>query len=149
MLEFGLSLAVAAVAIVLTVAVVSTLLPAAAGIGGVAATFLGLTGALSGYSAWRWVRWVRNRVERMHWSVVASLGAAVTTSELFGMFRLASMPMSTTQQLLGLSELSLLIAATLAAAGAAALSVYRRCETDQMLVTWAEQRCRRITASAL
>jgi len=148
-LDLGFSLAIAAIAVVLTIALVSALLPAAAGVGGVAVTFLGLTGGLSGYSGWRWIRWVRSRVERMPWSVVAALGAAVTTSELFWMLRLAATPMSTTQQLLGLAECSLLIAATMAATGAAALSLYRRSETDQLLVSWAEQRCRRIASNAI
>jgi hypothetical protein len=145
-LHLGFSLTVAAAAVVLTIALVATLLPAAAGIGGVAAIYLGLTGALSGYSAWRWVHWVRSRVERLHWSVVASLGGAVAAGELFAMLQLAATPMGISQQLLGLAECSLLIAATLAATGVAALSVYRRSETDQMLSVWAEQRFSRLAA---
>jgi hypothetical protein len=145
-LHLGFSLAIAAVAVVLTIALVSALLPAAGGVGGVAAIFAGLCGAFSGYSAWRWVHWVRSRVERMHWSVVAALGAAVTSSELFAMLQLSATPMSIGQQLLGLAECSLLIAATLASTGVAALSIYRRCETDQMLSTWAEQRFRRLAS---
>lgn len=148
-LHLGFSLTVAAVAVVLTIALVVTLLPAAAGIGGVAATYLGLAGALSGYSAWRWVHWVRSRAERLHWSAVASLGGAVAAGELFAMMQLAATPMGISQQLLGLAECSLLIAATLATTGVAALSVYRRSETDQMLSAWAEQRFSRLAASAL
>jgi hypothetical protein len=144
-LDLGFSFAIAAVAVVLTIALVATLLPAA-GIGGVAVTALGLTGALSGYSAWRWVRWLRTRVERMHWSVVATLGAAVASSELFAMLRLAAAPMGIGPQLAGLAQFSLLIAATLAATGVSALSIYRRSETDQLLSTWAEQRFRRLAA---
>lgn len=148
MLQLGFSLAVAAVAVVLTIALVTALLPAGAGIGGTAAAFLGLTGALAGFSAWRWVHWVHSRVERLHWSVVASLGAAVAAAELFAMLRLTATPMRISQQLLGLAECSLLIAATLATTGVVALSLHRRSETDQMLTSWAEQRFSRLARAA-
>ena len=149
-LDFGFSLAIAAVAIVLTIALASALLPVGAGLGGVAVTFLGLTGALSGYSAWRWVRWVRSRVERMHWSVTAAFGAAATSSELYAMTRLATdslvgMP----QQLAGLAGFSLLAAITVAVTGVTSLGQYQRAMTDQMLVRWAERRLSRLSAGAL
>lgn len=150
MLDFGFSLAIAAIAVFLTVALVTTLLPVGVGLGGVAVTFLGLTGALSGYSAWRWVRWVRSRVERMHWSVIASLGSAVTAAELYGMTRLATdslvgMP----QQLAGLAGFSLLAAVTVAITGVASLGLYQRAMTDQALTRWAERRLSRLSAGAL
>ncbi|SHN47578.1 hypothetical protein [Cryptosporangium aurantiacum] len=149
-LDLGFSLAIAAVAVVLTVALVSALLPVSAGLGGVAVTFLGLSGALSGYSAWRWVRWVRSRVERMHWSVTAALGAAATASELYAMTKLATdslvhMP----QQLAGLAGFSLLAAITVAITGVVSLGQYQRAMTDQMLTRWAERRLSRLTAGAL
>jgi hypothetical protein len=149
-LDFGFSLAIAAIAVVLTVALVTTLLPVGAGLGGVAVTFLGLSGALSGYSAWRWVRWVRSRVERMHWSVIAALGAAATASELYAMTRLATdslvgMP----QQLAGLAGFSLLAAITVAITGVASLGLYQRAMTDRALTHWAERRLSRLSAGAL
>jgi len=149
-LDFGFSLVIAAIAVVLTVALVSALLPVGAGLGGVAVTFLGLSGALSGYSAWRWVRWVRSRVERMHWSVIATLGGAATASELFAMTRLATdslvgMP----QQLAGLAGFSLLAAITIAITGVTSLGIYQRAMTDRALRTWAERRMSRLAAGAL
>lgn len=150
MLDFGFSLAIAAIAVVLTVALVTTLLPVGAGLGGVAVTFLGLSGALSGYSAWRWVRWVRSRVERMHWSVIAALGGAATASELYAMTRLATdslvgMP----QQLAGLAGFSLLAAITVAVTGVSGLGLYQRAMTDQALSRWAERRLNHLATSSL
>ena len=150
MLDFGFSLAVAAIAVVLTVALVTALLPVGAGLGGVAVTFLGLSGALSGYSAWRWVRWVRSRVERMHWSVIAALGAAATASELYAMTRLATDSLvGTPQQLAGLAGFSLLGAITVAVTGVSSLGLYQRAMTDQALVRWAERRLSHLAAGAL
>jgi hypothetical protein len=148
-LDFGFSLAIAAVAIVLTVALVATLLPVGAGLGGVAVTFLGVSGALSGYSAWRWVRWVRSRVERMHWSVIAALGGAVTASELYAMARLAAAPIEMPQQLAGLAGFSLLAAITVAITGVTSLGIYQRSATDRMLTHWAERRLTRLSAGTL
>ncbi|TQS40327.1 hypothetical protein [Cryptosporangium phraense] len=148
MLELGLSLAVAAIAVVLTVALVTTFLPVGAGLGGVAVTFLGLSGAMSGYSAWRWVRWVRSRVERMHWSVVAALGAGVTASELFAMTRLATDPLvGSYQQLSGLAGFSLLAALTLAITGVTSLGIHHRAMTDRAIDGWAQRRFSRLVAA--
>ncbi|MFI5958142.1 hypothetical protein [Cryptosporangium sp. NPDC051539] len=141
MWELGLSTAVAAVAIVLTLALVTTFLPVGAGLGGVAVTFLGLSGALSGYSAWRWVRWVRSRAERMHWSVTAALGAGVAAAELYAMSRLATDPLvGTLQQLSGLGGFSLLTALTVAVTGVTSLGLYHRSVTDRAIDGWAAQR---------
>jgi hypothetical protein len=147
LLEIGFSTAIAGVAVLLTQAVVATLLPAGAAVGGVAVAFLSLCGALSGYAAWRWIRWMRSRAERMPWSVVAALGAATTASELYGAADLAAAHSGLVERLTALAGFGLFAAATVALTGVASLLSYQRSVTDQQLGRWVAERRRRWLAA--
>jgi hypothetical protein len=139
-LEVGFSFAVAALAVVLTVAIVATLLPAGAVLGGVAVTFLTLSGVLSGYSAWRWVHWMKERAQRLHWSVVAAIGAALTSSELYGAAGIASAHSGFLERLTALAGFGLVTAVTVGVTLVVSLVSYQRSVTDQQLARWAERR---------
>jgi hypothetical protein len=141
-LEVGFSVAIAAVAVVLTLAVVATLLPAGAAVGGVAYAFLTLSGALAGYSGWRWLRWMKARAERMHWSVVAAFGAATTTSELYAAAGIAAAHSGFVERLTALAGFGLIAAATVAITGVASLLSYQRSVTDRQLGNWVAERRR-------
>lgn len=149
MVEMGFSIGVAAAAVLLTTTVVATLLPGVTAAGRVAVTFLSLSGALSGYSAWCWVRWVKERTERLHWSVTAAFGAATTASELYAAAGIAVTHSGFLERLSALAGFGLVAALTVAVTGVVSLIGYQRSVTDQQLVGWAQRRRAWLTSGAL
>jgi hypothetical protein len=148
-LDIGVAVVVGAAAGLLTIAVVALLVPAGATFGPAALTFLPLSAALSGYSAWRWVRWVRSRAERLHWSVFAAVGLAMTFGELYGAAGWVTSSTEFFQRLTGLAAISLFVAVTEAVSGVAALVVYQRSVNDRMLMVAGARRRRWLTAGGL
>ncbi|MFB9321305.1 hypothetical protein [Cryptosporangium minutisporangium] len=141
--EMAFSVTIAALAVLLTLALVSALLPGAAAVGGVATGFLSLAGGFSGYAAWRWVRWMRDRTERLHWSVLAAVGAAATASELYGAAAIAAGHSGFLERLTALAGFGFAAALTVAVTGVASLVTYHRSVTDAQLLQWAARPGRR------
>ncbi|SHN47328.1 hypothetical protein SAMN05443668_12266 [Cryptosporangium aurantiacum] len=137
--ETAFSVTIAALAILLTLATVSALWPGTAAVGGVATLFLTLTGAFAGYASWRWVRWVRDRAERLHWSVIAAVGAATTASELYCAAAITVSHSGFLERLTALAGFGFAAALTVAITGAASLVTYHRSVTDAQLVRFAHR----------
>ena len=139
MAEIAFSMTIAVLAVLLTVAVVSALLPGSAAAGGVALAFLTLTGGFSGYASWRWVRWTRDRANRLHWSVIAAFGAAATASELYGAAAITAGHSGFFERLTAFAGLGFVAALTVAVTGVACLVNYQRCLNDAQVLNHARR----------
>ncbi|GAA0249542.1 hypothetical protein [Cryptosporangium japonicum] len=132
--EFGFAAIVGAIAVLLTLVAVATLLPGAAGAGAVGLVFLAATGGLAGYAARRWVRWMRHRAERLHWSVIAAAGAATTAAELYGAAAIVASHSGFLERITAFGGLGFVAALTVAITGAVTLMSYHRSVTDAQLI---------------
>jgi hypothetical protein len=131
--EIAFSATIGALAVLLTLVVVAASLPGAAAVAGSAIGLLPLTGVLAGYACWRWARWVRDRSDRLHWSVLATAGAAVTVAELYGTAAIVASQSGFLERIAAFGGLGLITAATVAVTGAMTLISYHRSVTDAHL----------------
>ena len=138
MAEMVFSVTIGALAVLLTLALMSTLLPGAAA-GGVALGFVTASGAFSGYASWRWVRWARDRADRLHWSVIASAGAAMASAELYGAAAIVASHSGFLERIAAFGGLGFVTAVTVAVTGAASLISYHRSVTDAQLYRFARR----------
>lgn len=131
--EIAFPVTIGALAVLLTLALTSAVLPGAAA-SGIAFGFLAATGAFAGYASWRWVRWVRDRADRLHWSVITSAGAAVAAAELYGAAAIVASRSGFLERITAFGGLGFVAAVTVAVTGVASLVSYHRSVTDSQLL---------------
>ncbi|MFG1927400.1 hypothetical protein [Cryptosporangium sp. NPDC048952] len=137
--EIAFSTTIGALAVLLALAVVSTLLPGVTAAGAVGIGFLAATGGFAGYSSWRWLRWMRNRAERLHWSVIAAAGAATTAAEMYGAAAIVASHSGFLERITAFGGLGFVTALTVAVTGVVALMSYHRSVTDSQLIHFARR----------
>lgn len=137
--EIVFSVTIGALVVLLALAVVSTVLPGAVALSAVGIGSLAATGGFAGYSSWRWVRWMRDRTDRMHWSVIAAAGAATTAAEFYGAAAIVASHSGFLERVTAFGGLGFVAALTVAVTGAAALVSYHRSVTDAQLVRFARR----------